>query len=119
VEDCALKAVQNMIARMKEEIAKSQNIPYPEQIVVAEIYNVVARILCEACKRENARKEDCKPEEMKKSDELTMDAFILLKQLKDDGLISEEYYEKLFEGLIKIKPELEAQVREDRAKGLI
>jgi argininosuccinate lyase len=48
-----------------------------------------------------------------------MDAFILLKQLKDDGLISEEYYEKLFEGLIKIKPELEAQIREDRAKGLI
>jgi hypothetical protein len=119
MEDCALKAVQGMIARMKEEIAKSQNIPYPEQIVVAEIYNVVSRILCEACKRQNARKEDCKPEEMKKGDEITMDAFILLNQLKDDMLISESYYEQLFEGLIKMKPELEDRVRQDRSKGLV
>jgi hypothetical protein len=116
--DCALKAVHEMISKMKEEIAKSQQIPYPEQIVVAEIYNVVARILCEACKRQFGAK-DCKPEEMKKGDEVTMDAFILLKQLKDDKLISEEYYEKLFEGLIKIKPEIEKKVREDKAKGLI
>ncbi|MEM5773100.1 MAG: hypothetical protein QXL86_02630 [Candidatus Aenigmatarchaeota archaeon] len=119
MEDCALKAVREMIEKMKEEIAKVQKIPYPEQIVVAEIYNVVARILCEACKRQNLKKESCRPEGMKKEDELTMDAYILLKQLKDDGLISEDYYEKLFEGLIKIKPELEEQVREDRAKGLI
>ena len=118
MEGCALKAVQDMINRMKEEIARIQNIPYPEQIVVAEIYNVVARVLCEACKRQVGAK-NCKPEEMKKSDELTMDAFILLKQLKDDGLISEEYYEQLFEGLVKIKPELEEKVREDKAKGII
>jgi hypothetical protein len=116
--ECVLKAVHEMISKMKEEVAKSQQIPYPEQIVVAEIYNIVARILCEACKRQVGPK-DCKPEEMKKSDEVTMDAFILLKELKDDGLISEEYYEKLFEGLIKLKPELEEKVREDKAKGLI
>ena len=118
MENCALKAVQEMINKMKEEIARIQNIPYPEQIVVAEIYNVVARILCEACKRQIGVK-NCKPEVMKKSDELTMDAFILLKQLKDDGLISEEYYEQLFEGLVKIKPELEEKLREDKAKGII
>jgi hypothetical protein len=116
--DCALRAVREMISKMKEEIAKTQQIPYPEQIVVAEIYNVVSRILCEACKKQ-IKPKDCKPEEMKKGDEVTMDAFILLKQLKDDKLISEEYYEKLFEGLIKIKPEIEKRVREDKAKGLI
>ncbi|MEM5879633.1 MAG: hypothetical protein QXU74_04050 [Candidatus Aenigmatarchaeota archaeon] len=119
MEDCALKAVEEVIEKMKEEIAKTQNIPYPEQIVVAEIYNVVARVLCEACSKQGAKKENCRPEGMKKGDELTMDAFILLKQLKDDGLLSEEYYERLFEGLIKIKPELEKQVREDRTRGLI
>lgn len=119
MEDCTLKAVQDMIASMREEIAKAQQIPYPEQIVVAEIYNVVARILCEACKRGSARKEGCKPEEIKKSDEITMDAFILLKQLKDDEAISEEYYEKIFESLVKMKPELENQVRGDQAKGLL
>ncbi|MEM5869587.1 MAG: hypothetical protein QXR09_00230 [Candidatus Aenigmatarchaeota archaeon] len=119
MEDCALKAVKETIEKMKEEIARTQQIPYPEQIVVAEIYNVVARVLCEACRKEEMKKENCKPEEMKKRDEVNLDAFILLKQLKDDRLISEEYYEKLFEGLIKIKPELEKQAREDKARGLI
>ncbi len=36
---------------MKSEIAKAQKIPYPEQIKVAEIYNIVARVLCETCKK--------------------------------------------------------------------
>jgi hypothetical protein len=39
--------------------------------------------------------------------------------MKEDGYISEEYAEKLFESLIKMKPEIEEKVREDRAKGLI
>ncbi|MEM5829760.1 MAG: hypothetical protein QW040_03660 [Candidatus Aenigmatarchaeota archaeon] len=119
MKDCALEAVKEMIDKMRKEIAETQRIPYPEQIVVAEIYNVVSRVLCEACKRQGSKKENCKPEEMKKGDKLTLDAYILLKQLKDDNLISEEYYEKLFEGLIKIKPELEEQVRKDKARGLI
>jgi len=117
--ECAFRAVQEMIARMKEEIARTQNIQYPAQIAVAEIYNVVARILGEACKRQLGEREGCVAEPMKKEDKLTMDTFILLKQLKEDNLLSEEYYEQLFEGLIKMKPELEEQVRQDRAKGLI
>ncbi|MEM5853924.1 MAG: hypothetical protein QXS37_04600 [Candidatus Aenigmatarchaeota archaeon] len=117
--ECALGAVNEMIRRMKEELIKTQNIAYPEQIVVAEIYNVTARVLCEACKRQSGMKEDCKTEGMKKGDEVNMDAFILLKQLKEDGLISEVYYEKVFEGLLKMKPELEKKVKEDREIGLL
>jgi len=117
--ECVFRAVQEMIARMKGEMAKTQNISYPEQITVAEIYNVVARILGEACKRQSGKKEGCTAEPMKEGDELTMDSFILLKQLKEDNFISEEYYEQIFEGLLKMKPELEEQVRQDKAKGLI
>jgi hypothetical protein len=117
--ECVFRAVHEMIERMKEQMAKTQNISYPEQITVAEIYDVVARILGEACKRQSGKKEGCTAEPMKNSDELTIDTFILLKQLKEDNLISEEYYEQLFEGLIKMKPELEEKVRQDKAKGLI
>lgn len=117
--ECAFKAVQDTIEKMKEEIAKTQNIKYTEQITVAEIYNVVARIIGEACKRQLGEREGCTAEPMKKTDELTMDTFILLKQLSEDNLISEEYYEQIFEGLIKMKPELEEKVRQDRSKGLI
>lgn len=117
--ECVFRAVHEMIEKMKEEIAKTQNITYPEQITVAEIYNVVARVLGEACKKQLGEREGCTAEPMKEGDEVTMDAFILLKQLKEDNLISEEYYEQIFEGLIKMKPEMEEQVRQDRAKGLI
>jgi hypothetical protein len=48
-----------------------------------------------------------------------MDTFILLSRLKEDGYISEEYADKLFEGLIKMKPGLEAQVRQDKGRGLL
>jgi len=119
VPECAFRAVQEMMQRMKEEIVKTQNISYPEQITVAEIYNVVARIFGEACKRQLGEREGCTAEPMKEGEEVTMDAFILLKQLREDNLISEEYYEQIFEGLIKMKPQLEEQVRQDRAKGLI
>jgi len=117
--ECAFKAVQEMVVKMKDEIAKTQNIEYPEQIAVAGIYDIVARVLGEACKRHLGQREGCTAEPMRKEDELTLDSFILLKQLKEENLISEEYYEQLFEGLIKIKPELEEKVRQDRAKGLI
>lgn len=116
--ECIFQAVQEMVGKMKEEIAKTQNISYPEQIAVAEIYNVVARVLGEACHKQLGKIEGCTAEPMRKGDEVTMDAFILLKQMREDNLISEEYYEKIFEGLIKIKPELEEQVRQDRSKGL-
>ncbi len=119
MEDCALKAVREIIEKMKSEIAKAQKIPYPEQIKVAEIYNIVARVLCETCKKQIGKKEECEPENMRAGDEINLDSFILLKQLKDEKLISEEYYEKMFEGLIKMRPELERIVREDRAKGFL
>lgn len=117
--ECIFRAVQEMIKKMKEEIARTQNISYPEQITVAEIYNVVGRILGEACKKQVGEREGCSAEPMKEGDEITMDSFILLKQLMEDNLISEEYYEQIFEGLIKMKPGLEEQVRQDRAKGLV
>jgi len=117
MQDCAFFAVKSLVEKMKEEVAKMQSIAYPEQIVVAEIYNMVARVLCEACRKGNLKKE-CQGEQMKKNDEITIDSFILLKELKDENLISEEYYEKIFESLIKLKPELEEKVRKDKEAGL-
>jgi len=117
--ECVFEAVQKMINEMKEQVAKTQNIQYPEQIRVAEIYNVVARNLAVACKKQYGKIDNCKAPADVKNDEITMDTFIMLTQLKQDGLISEEYFEDLFEGLIKMKPELESQVRSDREKGLL
>lgn len=118
MQDCAFAAVVEMIGRMKKEVAEMQKIAYPEQIVVAEIYNVVARVLCEACRKANLNKENCKGEGMRKSDEVSMDSFILLKQLREDNMISEEYYDKIFESLVKLKPELEEKVRKDKEAGI-
>jgi hypothetical protein len=118
--ECAYKAILDMIEKMKEEISKKQNIPYPEQIRVAKIYYVVADTLAEACKIfHGKRQEHCSAKEIDKKFDVSMDTFILLSRLKEDGFISEEYANKLFEGLIKMKPELEAKVRQDREIGLI
>jgi hypothetical protein len=118
--ECAYKAIMDMIEKMKEDIAKTQNISYPEQIRVAEIYYVVAHTLSEACRVFHGKKQEhCSAKETDKKIDVSMDTFILLSRLKEDGFISEEYANKLFEGLIKMKPELEAQVRQDREKGLL
>jgi len=120
MEECIYNAIQNMIKRMKEEIARTQNIQYSEQIVVAEIYNIVANNLAEACRVfHNGKKENCTaPGKLKKS-EITLDTFILLKQLREDNAISEEYSNQLFETLLKINPAIKEQVEKDRAVGLI
>ena len=118
--ECVFRAVQELIEKMKQGVVDKQNVTYPEQIVVAEIYNIVARTLAEACKAEFGSKEGCDyTEEKKGKTEITMDTFILLRQLKEDNLISEEYYNGLFEGLIKLNPEIEKQARDSRATGLI
>jgi hypothetical protein len=109
-----------MIERMKHEIARTQNVQYSEQIVVAEIYNMVANNLCEACRVFNkGKKEDCiAPDKLKKS-EITLDTFILLKQITDDKMISEEYSQQLFDTLLKLNPEIKEQVERDRSSGLV
>ena len=120
MSECAFRAVQELIERMKQEVVERQNVTYPEQIVVADIYTVTARTLAEACRATFGKKEGCDYTDEKKSKvEVSMDTFILLKQLKEDNLISEEYYNGLFEGLIKLNPEIEKQAREDRSKGII
>lgn len=117
--ECVYEAIQKMMADMKEQVARTQNIKYPEQIRVAEIYNVVANNLAVACRTRYGKIDNCKALADVKNSEITMDTFIMLTQLKQDGLISEEYFNNLFEGLIKMKPELEPQVRADKEKGLL
>ena len=117
--ECVFKAVQEMIEKMKGEIVSKQNIGYPEQIVVADIYNITASTLAEAC-RVNFKisLENCVEKEKHKKAEVTMDTFILLKTVNDDGLINEEYKNNLFDALVKINPSLKEQVEKDRDLGI-
>jgi hypothetical protein len=116
--ECVFKSIENMINKMKEEVATNQSIAHPEQIIVAKIYYIVANTLAEACRRISKQNiEDCVAKE--KNFDVSMDSFILLSRLKEDGYVSEKYAEELFEALIKMKPELEEKIREDRAMGLI
>lgn len=116
--ECVFKAIEEMIARMKEEVAKRQNIPYKEQIVVAEIYNINANTLAEACRRKfKVSLENCITKS--KKSQVSMDTFIFLNTLKEDGLISEEYKNELFDSLVEMKPEIKEQVEKDRGLGII
>lgn len=118
--ECVGLAVHRMMDGMKKEVAERQNIAYSDQIVVAKIYDITAAILSEACRRNlGVDKQDCEPSEHFNSEHLTLDTFILLNQMKEDGIISEEYKQILFDALIKIKPELKKKVEEDRSLGLI
>jgi hypothetical protein len=79
---------------------------------------VVANTLSEACRIfNNIKPDECLTQEKKFY--VNMDTFILLSRLKEDGNLPEKYAEELFESLIKMNPELEQKVREDKAKGLI
>lgn len=118
--ECVYQAIQEMIKKMKEEIARTQNVQYSEQIVVAEIYNIVANNLAEACRVFNkGKKENCAAPDKLKSSEITLDSFILLKQLREDNAISEEYAQQLFDTLLKLNPAIKERVEKDRASGLI
>ncbi|MCS7106360.1 MAG: hypothetical protein NZ942_03525 [Candidatus Aenigmarchaeota archaeon] len=50
-EECVFKAIRELIERMKKEVLDQQQVAYPEQIVVAEIYNINASTLAEACRK--------------------------------------------------------------------
>jgi len=119
-KECVYQAIMDMIERMKQDIAKSQTILYPEQIKVAEIYYIVAKSLAKAC--ENAfgkRMEHCRAPKNLGNVNVTLDSFILLKQLREDKLISEEYAEKIFNALLEMNPELREKVLKDKARGLL
>jgi len=118
--ECVHKAIYDMIDRMKQEIAKTQSVTHPEQIRVAEIYYIVADNLAHACRNCYGGKQDgCGAPDALKKENVTMDTFILLKQLRDDNLVSEEYYEDLFQSLVKMKPEMKQQVEKERSTGMI
>ena len=112
-EECIYDAVQKMIDKMKKEVAERQNIGYEGQIVVAKIYDITADILAEACRRNlKVNTENCEPSKQFKLEQLNMDTFILLNQLKDDGFISEEYKQTIFNSLTDMKPEIKEIVKE-------
>jgi len=118
--ECIFKAVEGMVEKMKEEIATRQNIQYPEQIVVAGIYNLTASTLAEACRRGfKVRPENCIESEKHKEGQVTLDTFILLKQLKEDGLVAAEYEDKLFNSLLEMEPGIKDQVEKDRELGIL
>ena len=118
--ECIFKAVQDMIAKMKEEIVQRQNIGYPEQVVVADIYNITASSLAEACRKSfKISLENCIENEKHKTAAVTMDTFILLKTIFDDGLLNEEYKNKLFDALLELNPDLKEQVEKDKELGIL
>jgi len=118
--ECIFRSVNNMIESMKKEIMSSQNVPYHEQLVVAEIYYITVSTLSEACRKFfKVDLANCDENEKHRSPTVTVDTFILLKQLKDDGLVSEAYEKELFDVLIKMSPELEQQVMKDRGSGIL
>ena len=117
---CVYKSVEKLVDQMKKEIIDRQNIQYPEQLTVAEIYNVVASTLAEACRRKiRVKLCDCLESDKHKQPEVTMDTFILLKQMQEDGYITEEMQAELFATLTEMKPELKQKVEDDHARGLI
>lgn len=119
-EECIYAFVHKMIDTMKKDLAERQSIALSEQIVVARIYEITANILSEACRQNfNVDKGDCEPSNLCDLDKLTLDTFILLNQLKEDGYITEEYKKVLFDSLLKMKPEIEKIVEGGASTGLI
>ena len=119
-DECIHKAMQSMVDKMKGDVAERQNIAYNEQIVVAQIYDINAAILAEACRRNlKVKKGNCEPSKQFKLKHLTLDTFILLNQLKEDGFITEEHKQIIFDALVKIKPGIKKLIEEDRTRGLI
>ena len=117
--ECIFKAVENMIKKMKEEIIKTQNIAYPEQLTVAEIYNVAASTLAEACRKNfNIPLDNCVEKENHKSVQVSIDTFILLKTMLDDNLITEGYKNQIFDMMLRMNTDLKDKVEKDKALGI-
>ena len=118
--ECIYKSIEEMLKKMKEDVAKKQNITYPEQITVAKIYEIITNQLAEACRRKfEIRPENCIPNINTQIEKISMDTFIMLGSLSGDGVITEDYKKGLSETLIKMNPELKEQVEKDTAQGLI
>jgi hypothetical protein len=119
-EECVYAAFQNMVGKMKADVAERQSIHYNEQIVLAKIYDLSASVLAESCRRRfKIKRADCEPTTEYRKKNLKLDVFILLNQLKEDGHITDEYKQTVFDALIEINPEIEKMVEGGRAKGLI
>ncbi|MEM5793901.1 MAG: hypothetical protein QXS48_03440 [Candidatus Aenigmatarchaeota archaeon] len=119
-EECIFKAVHELIEKMKSEVVKQQQIAYPEQIVVAEIYNITASTLAKACRKAfNISLDNCLEKNAHREPEVSMDTFILLKTIVDDNLITQDYKEKLFNALVELKPELKEKVEKDKELGIL
>jgi len=119
-KECVYLAIRKMVGAMKDEVARTQAVEHPEQIVVARIYDIVAQLLSEACRRNfKMGRQDCDPSAGFKTELVTLDAFILLNQLKEDGYISEEYKRAVFDSLKSVSPEIKKLVEGDAALGLI
>jgi hypothetical protein len=116
--ECVYNIVIQMINKMTLEVASRQNIQYPEQIRVAQIYYLTASTLAEACRRKfRIELKDCIESKEHKPADVSIDTFILLNQLKQDDEITPEYEEALFQSLTEMKPELKDRVETDRGKG--
>jgi hypothetical protein len=119
-EPCVYAAFQKMIDRMKGDVAERQSIGHTEQLVVAKIYDLSAAVLAEACRRRfKIKRADCGPTAEYKKKNLKVDVFILLNQLKEDGFITDEYKQTIFQALIDIKPDIEEMIKGSQAQGLI
>jgi len=109
-KDCAYKAIKDMIENMKNDIAQKANVP-KDQIVVANIYNIVADTLAEACmKAFGKRLGNCICQSSGKNTSVSMDTFILMNTIFEDGMVTEGYKAKIFEQLIKMNPSLKNKV---------
>lgn len=110
-KDCAYKAIKDMIENMKNDIAQKANVS-KDQIVVANIYNIVADTLAETCKKAfGKRLEHCHCQNSGKNVSVSMDTFILLNTIFEDGMITEGYKAKIFEQLIKTNPSFRNKVK--------
>ncbi|MEM7825779.1 MAG: hypothetical protein QW412_02895 [Candidatus Aenigmatarchaeota archaeon] len=119
-EECVFKAIHELIEKMKSDIIKQQEVAYPEQLVVAEIYNIAASTLAEACRKAfGIALEACIEKENHRKANVSIDTFILLKTIAEDKLITEDYKETLFNSLLEMKPELKEIVEKDKETGIL
>lgn len=119
-DECVYRAIKEMVEKMKKELVHRNPLQAADegQIVVAKIYDIVASVLAKAC-RNHYKKRINKCLDTVNVREVTMDVFILLKQLKEENYISEEYYKILSDSLVKMKPEIKELVEMDRAGGIL
>jgi len=118
-KECVYEAVEKMIKKMKEKISVETGMK-EDEIVIAKIYQINANILAEACRKSFKIKNNlCKSLVKERKKNLTLETFILLKELEEEKLISHEYKEKLFNALIKMKPSIKASVEESKKTGMV